>query len=50
MTVSGGTTKTNYMFSAGYLSEEGLVKSTSFERYLDVPIWIQKLLSGSKQD
>ncbi len=33
MTVSGGTTKTNYMFSAGYLQEEGLVKTTSFERY-----------------
>jgi len=33
MTVTGGTTKTNYMFSAGYLKEEGLVVSTNFNRY-----------------
>ncbi|MDD2491777.1 MAG: SusC/RagA family TonB-linked outer membrane protein, partial [Bacteroidales bacterium] len=33
MNVSGGTANTNYMFSLGYLNEEGLVKSTSFERF-----------------
>lgn len=33
ITLSGGTPKTNYMFSAGYLNEEGLVKFTSFERF-----------------
>jgi TonB-linked SusC/RagA family outer membrane protein len=33
MNVSGGTVNTNYMFSLGYLNEEGLVKSTSFERF-----------------
>ncbi|WP_339116314.1 SusC/RagA family TonB-linked outer membrane protein [Petrimonas sp.] len=33
MNVAGGTTKTNYMFSLGYLKEEGLVKFTNFERY-----------------
>ena len=31
--VTGGTSKTNYMFSLGYLKEEGLVKFTDFERY-----------------
>ena len=33
MTLTGGTGKTNYMFSIGYLDEEGLVKSTNFQRY-----------------
>lgn len=33
MTVSGGNEKTNYMFSLGYLEEEGLVKFTDFQRY-----------------
>lgn len=33
MTVSGGTTRTNYMFSLGYLEEQGLVKLTDFQRY-----------------
>lgn len=33
MTVAGGSTKTNYMFSLGYLQEDGLVKFTNFERY-----------------
>lgn len=31
--VSGGTNKTRYMFSLGYLNEDGLLKTTSFERY-----------------
>ncbi|MFA6759071.1 MAG: SusC/RagA family TonB-linked outer membrane protein, partial [Bacteroidales bacterium] len=33
MSLTGGTDKTNYMFSMGYLNEEGLVKSTEFERF-----------------
>lgn len=33
MTLTGGTGKNNYMFSLGYLKEEGLVKYTDFERY-----------------
>jgi len=33
MTVTGGNSKTNYMFSAGYLKEEGLVLSTNFDRF-----------------
>ena len=32
-TLTGGTARTNYMFSLGYLKEEGLVKFTDFERY-----------------
>jgi TonB-linked SusC/RagA family outer membrane protein len=32
-TVTGGTGRTNYMFSLGYLKEEGLVRFTDFERY-----------------
>ena len=32
MTVSGGNPNNKYMFSVGYLNEEGLVKFTSFER------------------
>ena len=30
---SGGTNRTKYMFSLGYLNEDGLLKTTSFERY-----------------
>lgn len=33
MALTGGTNKSNYMFSLGYLKEEGLVKFTDFERY-----------------
>ncbi len=33
MIVSGGTSRTNYMFSLGYLEEQGLVKFTDFQRY-----------------
>ena len=32
MTVTGGNRNNQYMFSLGYLSEEGLVKMTNFER------------------
>ncbi len=31
--VNGGTQKTQYMFSLGYLKENGFLKTTSFERY-----------------
>ncbi len=30
---TGGNTKTKYMFSLGYLDEEGLLKTTDFKRY-----------------
>ena len=33
VTISGGTDKTKYMFSLGYLDEEGMLKTTSFSRY-----------------
>ena len=33
LSISGGTGKTNYMFSFGYLDQEGLVKSTNFSRF-----------------
>ncbi len=33
VSMTGGNEKTKYMFSAGYLNQEGLVKSTFFERY-----------------
>lgn len=33
MTVTGGNPRTNYMFSLGYLDEQGLVKYTNFQRY-----------------
>ncbi len=33
LSVSGGTAKTKYMFSLGYLKENGFLKTTSFERY-----------------
>ena len=31
--VNGGTSKTKFMFSLGYLNENGILKTTSFERY-----------------
>ena len=31
--VSGGTEKTKYMFSLGYLNEDGILLSTGFQRY-----------------
>ncbi len=31
--VSGGNDKTQYMFSLGYLNEDGVLKTTNFERY-----------------
>ena len=31
--VSGGRDKTNYMFSLGYLNEDGISKNTGFDRY-----------------
>jgi TonB-linked SusC/RagA family outer membrane protein len=31
--LSGGTDKTQYMFSLGYLSDNGLLKTTDFKRY-----------------
>ncbi len=31
-TITGGDAKTQYMFSLGYLNEEGLLKTTEFER------------------
>ena len=33
MTVTGGNKSNKYMFSVGYLDEEGLVKYTDFERF-----------------
>ncbi len=33
LSVNGGTSKTKYMFSLGYLNQEGLVKTTNFRRY-----------------
>ncbi|MBP5337182.1 MAG: TonB-dependent receptor [Bacteroidales bacterium] len=33
MTVTGGNKANQYMFSLGYLNEDGLVKMTSFERF-----------------
>lgn len=33
MIVSGGNNRSSHMFSLGYLNEEGLVKSTKFERF-----------------
>lgn len=31
--ITGGTDRTHYMFSLGYLSEDGILKNTSYERY-----------------
>ena len=33
LSVSGGTDKTKYMFSLGYLNEDGTLKTTNFQRY-----------------
>ncbi|BCI63020.1 SusC/RagA family TonB-linked outer membrane protein [Coprobacter secundus subsp. similis] len=33
LSVAGGSSKTNYMVSMGYLDEVGLLKTTEFERY-----------------
>ncbi|MBR5102318.1 MAG: TonB-dependent receptor [Muribaculaceae bacterium] len=33
LTFSGGTNKTKYLFSLGYLNEDGTLKTTNFERY-----------------
>ena len=33
MNVNGGTDKTKYMISLGYLNEDGILKTTGFERY-----------------
>ncbi len=33
LSVNGGTANTKYMFSLGYLDQEGLVKTTNFKRY-----------------
>lgn len=33
LVASGGTEKTKYMFSLGYLNEEGLLETTKFERF-----------------
>ena len=33
LAINGGTDKTKYMFSLGYLNEEGILVSTGFQRY-----------------
>lgn len=33
LSINGGTAKTKFMFSLGYLKENGFLKTTSFERY-----------------
>lgn len=33
LSLNGGSEKTKYMFSLGYLNEDGILKSTSFQRY-----------------
>ena len=33
LSVSGGTEKTKYMFSLGYMNEDGILKTTNFQRY-----------------
>ena len=33
ISVSGGRKGTQYMFSLGYLNEDGVLKTTNFERY-----------------
>ncbi len=33
VSVSGGNDKTQYMFSLGYLNEDGVIRTTNFERY-----------------
>ena len=33
LSVNGGTEKTKYMFSLGYLNEDGILLNTGFQRY-----------------
>jgi TonB-linked SusC/RagA family outer membrane protein len=33
MAINGGTDKTNYMLSLGYVNEDGILKTTGFQRY-----------------
>jgi len=33
LSVNGGTDRTKYMFSLGYLNEDGILKTTAFQRY-----------------
>ena len=33
LSINGGTEKTKYMFSLGYLNEDGTLKTTNFQRY-----------------
>ena len=33
LSVNGGTEKTKYMFSLGYLNEDGILTTTGFQRY-----------------
>ncbi|MFV0391651.1 MAG: SusC/RagA family TonB-linked outer membrane protein [Paludibacteraceae bacterium] len=33
LSLNGGTNKTKYMFSLGYLNEEGILENTSFQRF-----------------
>ena len=33
LSVNGGTEKTKYMFSLGYLNEDGILINTGFQRY-----------------
>ncbi len=33
LSLNGGSAKTKYMFSLGYLDQEGLIKTTNFKRY-----------------
>ena len=53
-TFSGGTERTKYMFSLGYLDEEGLLKTTSFSRYsgrmnIDTQVtnWLKAGINGN---
>lgn len=52
--ISGGTEKTKYMFSLGYLNEKGLLKTTCFKRYngrmnidTDVTEWLKTGINAS---
>ena len=47
--ISGGHEKTNYMFSLGYLDEDGLALNTGFERYsgrVNVDTQVKRWLKG----
>ena len=61
LSLNGGTDKTKYMFSLGYLNEEGILTTTGFQRYnaranvsSDVTDWfsanLNTALSSSKQN